>query len=131
MPNTIIEVRHPRPREQERALMDAVHNALVTAFKIPNEDRTVRLIVHEPHRFEGSPRLSKPDLFTLISIDCFSGRSIDAKRALYKAIVENLAALDIPGDHVKIVLRESAPENWGVAGGRAACDIKMNFKIDV
>jgi len=131
MPNAIIEVRQPRSPAQERALMDAVHNALVTAFKIPTEDRTVRLVVHAPHRFEGSSRLSNPDLFTLISIDCFLGRSIDAKRALYAAIVENLGALDIPADHVKIVLRESVTENWGVAGGRAASDIKLGFKIDV
>ena len=131
MPNVTIEVRQPRSPAQEGALMDAVHNALVAAFKIPIGDRTARIIVHEPHRLQCSARLSNPDLFTLVSIDCFSGRSVEAKRALYAAIVANLSALDIPSDHVTIVLRESAPENWGVAGGRAACDVALNFKINV
>ena len=35
------------------------------------------------------------------------------------AIVRNLAALGIPPDHVTVVLREAAKENWGIRGGKA------------
>jgi hypothetical protein len=33
--------------------------------------------------------LKKPVFYAHISIGCFSGRSVDAKRALYKSIVKN------------------------------------------
>ena len=94
-------------------------------------DRMVRLVVHAPHRFACPPDRSKPEYFTHISIDAFAGRSLAAKRILYRTLVENLAPFGIPADHVLIMLREIPAENWGVRGGQAACDIDLGFKIDV
>ena len=89
------------------------------------------LLVHEPHRFECPPARTSPELYTHISIDAFTGRSLEAKRNLYRAIVRNLAELDIPNDHVKILLRELPRENWGIRGGQAGCDVDLGFKVDV
>ena len=113
------------------AIIEAVHSSLREAFKIPPGDRNVRLMVHQPHRFGCPPHLARPELFTLIGIDAFSGRSLDAKRALYARIVEKLAKLGIPKDHVVIVLKEIPTENWGIRGGLAACDLELGFKINV
>lgn len=131
MPTALIETRMPRSAEAETALMDAVHAALVAAFHIPPGDREVRLITHEPHRFQAPPDRSRPECFTLISIDAFAGRSTDAKRALYRAIVDRLEPLGIPRDHVLTVLREHPRENWGVRGGLAACDVNLGFTVEV
>ncbi|HXU62477.1 MAG TPA: tautomerase family protein [Polyangia bacterium] len=131
MPSVLIEIRRAIPAEEESRLMEAVHSALRQAFKILPHDRHVRLIAHEPHRFACPPDRARPELYTHISIDAFAGRSLDAKRALYRGIVENLQALGIPADHVKILLREVPPENWGIRGGRAACDVELGFKVDV
>lgn len=131
MPAVTIETRCQRSPLDESALMDAVHQALVHAFQIPTHDRDVRLIVHEPHRFACPPTLTEPALFTLISIDAFAGRSLEAKRTLYRTIVENLSALDIPANHVKILLRDIPTMNWGVRGGQAGCDLDLGFKIAV
>lgn len=131
MPSVLIEVRKNYPREQETALMEAVHAGLVSGFRILPTDRNVRLMVHEPHRFACPPGLAQPELYTHVSIDAFGGRSLDAKRALYRAVVENLGALGIPKDHVKILLRELPRENWGIRGGQAGCDVELGFKIDV
>ena len=111
--------------------MEAVHSALVEAFKIPETDRTVRLVVHQPHRMMHAPGLARPELFTQVTIDAFAGRSIEAKRALYRAIVDNLEKLGIPKDHVKVLLHDVPRENWGIRGGQAACDVDIGFKIDV
>jgi len=127
----LIEVRRQYAKEQESALIEAVHAALREAFKILPGDRNVRLIVHEPHRFACPPDLRDPAAYTLVGIDAFAGRSLDAKRNLYRAIVANLEALQIPRDHVKILLREHPRENWGVRGGQAASDVELGFKIDV
>lgn len=131
MPSVLIEIRRVIPSEEESRLMEAVHAALREAFRILPGDRNVRLIVHEPHRFECPPERSHPELYTHVSIDAFAGRSLDAKRALYRAIVDNLERLGIPKDHVKILLREIPKENWGIRGGQAGCDVELGFKIDV
>ncbi len=131
MPSVLIEVRRTYAPEQETALMEAVHAALREAFRLLPGDRNVRLMAHAPHRFACPPHLAQPELYTHVSIDAFAGRSVDAKRALYRGIVENLGALGIPRDHVKILLRELPRENWGIRGGQAAIDVELGFKIDV
>lgn len=131
MPSVLIEVRRPYNPAQEVAIMNAVHSALVEAFKIKPEDKHVRLIAHDPHRFMYPPDRDKPDRYTHISIDAFAGRSVEAKRKLYQAIVTNLEALDIPKNNVKIMLREIPKENWGIRGGQAACDVDLGYKLDV
>lgn len=131
MPSVLIEVRRQYTKEQEIELMEAVHMALREAFKILPGDKNVRLVAHEPHRFACPPERSMPEFYTHISIDAFAGRSIDAKRQLYRAIVTNLEPLGIPPDHVKIFLREIPKENWGIRGGQAGCDVELGFKIDV
>jgi phenylpyruvate tautomerase PptA (4-oxalocrotonate tautomerase family) len=131
MPSVVIEIRRPIGSEEEMAIIEAVHSSLREAFKIPPGDRNVRLIVHEPHRFACPPHLAKPELYTLIGIDAFSGRSVYAKRALYAGIVEKLAKVGIPKDHVIIVLKEIPTENWGIRGGQAACDLDLGFTINV
>lgn len=132
MPAVCIEIRQKYTVEQEIDLINAVHTALVTAFKIPNDDRDLRLVVHAPHRFQCPPNKSHPEYFTLISIDCFAGRSLDAKRNLYRCIVENIVALGlVPADHIKIILREIPVENWGIRGGQAACDVNLGFEVKV
>jgi len=131
MPSVLIEVRRRYTQEQEIALMEAAHLALREAFKIAAGDKHVRLIVHEPHRFACPPDREQPDLYTHISIDAFAGRSLDAKRKLYKEIVDRLEILGIPSNNVKILLREIPKENWGIRGGQAGCDVELGFKIDV
>ena len=131
MPSVLIEVRRKYNPAQEVAIMEAVHAALRDAFMILPDDKNVRFLVHEPHRFGCPPNLEKPDRYTLISIDAFVGRSLDAKRNLYQAIVNNLEPLGIPKNHVKILLREISKENWGIRGGQAACDVELGFKVEV
>lgn len=131
MPSTTIEVRRVYTPAEEGAIIDAVHGALVAAFRIPVVDKHVRLVSHEPHRFAVPPGLVTPELYTFVGIDCFAGRSVQAKRNLYREITDGLHALGIPRDHVTIVVRESALENWGVRGGQAACDIDLGFDVTV
>jgi hypothetical protein len=131
MPSVLIEVRKLYSPDEEIALMEAVHAALREAFKILPTDRNMRLVVHEPHRFPCPPDRTRPELYTHVSIDAIAGRSLNAKRSLYRTVVANLGRLGIPADHVKILLREIPLENWGIRGGQAACDVDLGFKIDV
>ena len=74
----------------------------------------------------------KTDNITLIEIILYKGRSNGVKKALYKAINDNLA-LD-PGidcDDIIIVLIEPPLENWGIIGGNPASEIDLGFNIIV
>jgi phenylpyruvate tautomerase PptA (4-oxalocrotonate tautomerase family) len=131
MPHVLIEVRREYSEADEMALLDAVHGALIRAFRIPPDDRHLRLLAHEPHRFACPPGKTEPGRYTLVSIDAFAGRSIEAKRTLYREIVERLEPLGIPRDHVSIVVRDVPLTNWGIRGGEAACDIDLGFDVKV
>lgn len=131
MPSVLIEVRRGYTEEQEVSIMEAVHAALCDAFKILPGDKNIRLVAHEPHRFAFPPARENPDFFTQITIDALEGRSLDAKRNLYREIVSRLEPLGVPKDHVTILLREASKENWGIRGGQAACDVDLGFKVDV
>ena len=131
MPSTVVEVRRHYSESEEVAIIDAVHSALVAAFRIPPGDKHVRLVVHEPHRFAVPPHLAEPDRATMVSIDCFAGRSLDAKRTLYAEIVGRLEPLGIPRDHVTITLRDIDRDNWGIRGGQAASDLDLGFDVNV
>jgi len=129
VPNVEIEIRRQYPLDQEERIIDAVHSAVVEGLKIPVEDKTIRLEVHEPHRFPVSQ--SKTDRYTLINIDLLAGRSLAAKKTLYRAIVRNLEPLGIPPDQVKIPLRESPSDDWAIRGGLPASDVDLDFEVNV
>ena len=128
MPNTLIATRAGWI-DDPAAVIDAVQSALREGLKIPQWDRTLRLIEHPASHFAVPP--GRGEKFTLVEVSMFSGRSMDAKKALYQAIVRNLASLGVPALDIKITLIEIPPENWGLRGGMAASEIDLGFKIDV
>jgi phenylpyruvate tautomerase PptA (4-oxalocrotonate tautomerase family) len=128
MPNTTIETRIGWITDAP-AVIDAVQAALREALRLPEWDRTLRLIEHAPSHFAVPPE--RGPRFTLIEITMFSGRSKDAKRALYGAIVRNLGTLGVPAGDIKITLIEVPPENWGIRGGQPASDVDLGFEIEV
>lgn len=129
MPSAVIEVRRRYTQEQEIGLINAVHEAMIEGLKIPVWDKNIRLVVHEPHRFATPP--GKSEYYTIVSIDLFTGRSVDAKRRLYRAIVRQVEPFGIPAAEIKILLRESPQDNWGIRGGQAASDVDLGFDVNV
>ncbi len=107
MPLVKIEIREGKSKEYKKALLDGVHQALVQAIKIPDHDRIQRLYELDSGNFE-------------------------AKKQLYKAIIDNLAKNPgIKNDDITIVLHEPPLENWGIRGGKPANEVDIGFKIVV
>jgi hypothetical protein len=129
VPLVTIETRCWMNAERKKQVFDAIHEALVTAFRIPAQDRHQRILEFEPQDFEIPP--GKSERCMLISLEVFAGRSVDAKRALYKEIIARLRRLDIAADDVLIVLREVTLESWGIRGGVPASDVDLGFKVQV
>ena len=129
MPHVRIEVREGRSASEKEALLGAVHSALVEALKIPEHDRIQRLYELSAEDFEFPP--DRTGMFTLIEVTMFPGRSLDAKRALYRALVRNLGELGVPPNAVSVVLREPPMENWGIRGGVPASEVDLGFEVEV
>jgi phenylpyruvate tautomerase PptA (4-oxalocrotonate tautomerase family) len=128
MPNTRIET-HAGWVDDAAVVIEAVQSALREALRLPEWDRTLRLIEHEARHFAAPPGCGPR--YTLVEITMFSGRSANAKRALYRAIVRNLGTLGVPAADIKIVLIEVPPENWGIRGGQPASEVDLGFEIEV
>jgi phenylpyruvate tautomerase PptA (4-oxalocrotonate tautomerase family) len=116
-------------RGSETRLIEAVQSALLAALKIPDYDRDIVLDLYdETSRIVPTDR---SDRYMRVEIILFSGRSLEAKKALYSAVVANLSALGVPANEIKIVLIDVPSENWGLRGGQPASEIDLGFRIDV
>jgi phenylpyruvate tautomerase PptA (4-oxalocrotonate tautomerase family) len=129
MPHVRIEILEGRSVDERRQLLQAVHDALVEAFEIPDDDRTQRIVEYDPINFEIPP--GKSDRYALIEITAFPGRSRTAKAALYEAIVQRLGDLGVDATDVSIVVHEPSLENWGIRGGRPADEVDLGYRLDV
>ncbi len=130
MPVVKISLRRGRSTEYRRAILDGVHQALVAAFRIPDEDRHQQLIELDPDYFEIPAKHSNG--FVLVEIIAFAGRSREAKKNLYTAIVRNLEqSPGIDRNDVLIIIHELPMENWGIHGGRPADEVDIGFRVDV
>ncbi len=129
MPLVMIEMREGRTAAAKKALLDAVHDALVAAFEIPDDDRQQRVLEYPAENFEVPPGKSADHL--LITIDAFPGRSTQAKSKLYAGIVARLEALGTDPRDVLIVINEPPLQNWGIRGGQSAANVDLGFALDV
>ena len=130
MPLVRIDIYNGKSSAYKHALMNGIHSALTEAFKIPEDDKRQILTEHDPEWFTIRP--VNTDQYTLIMITVFKGRSFEAKKLLYKKIVENLQ--QDPGINpmdVTIVLNEQPLENWGIRGGIPASEANLGFNVKV
>ena len=129
MPIARIEVRKSRSPEQVQAIIEAVYQAQREALQLPERDRKIGYIEHRSEHFHVPP--DKGENYTLVEITLFAGRSLQAKRALYQAIIKRFEALGIAASDVIIVLNEVPLENWGIRGGQPASEVDLGFKVNV
>src|ERR1700687_2033862 len=127
MPLVHVHLRAGRTSVQKQVILDALHAAFVEALKIPGTDRNQLVHEYAPEHFEAA---YGPDSVFVEAV-IFPGRSLEAKRKLYRLIADGLAAAGVARDRVLIVLHEPPLESGGIRGGEAATDVQMGFKIDL
>jgi len=123
MPLVRIDVLEGRSPHQLQAIADGVHRALVEAIQIPADDRFQVVSVHPPGQlvfdtgYLGVPRTAG---IVVVQATISAGRTVEKKKALYAAVVRNLAA--DPGvrpEDVFVNLVEVSKENWSFGRGLA------------
>jgi phenylpyruvate tautomerase PptA (4-oxalocrotonate tautomerase family) len=123
MPLVRISVHKGRSAEFRRKLGDAVHRALVATFSVPEADRFQLLTEHEPGDLVYDPGylgIARTNDIVIVQMTVSIGRTLGQKRALFKRIADNLAALGLRREDVWINLVEVAKENWSFGLGEAS-----------
>ena len=125
MPLVRIEINRGQSREYKNTLLQAVHDALVTALHIPEDDRHQSLYELEPEDFLNP---GKTDKFTVIELTLFPNRSREMKRAAVAGITRLLGErLGIESADVFITINEPPLDNWGLRG-QLASDLGFDYK---
>lgn len=122
MPLVTLSVRGPKPEAFKTAVLDAVHAALVAAG-VPATDRFQRVIELDAADFRVDPSYPdaaspRTDDFVLIEVLWSVGRSVKIKKKLLEDLMQRLSAQGLDPEHVMVVFKETAWENWSFAGGR-------------
>jgi phenylpyruvate tautomerase PptA (4-oxalocrotonate tautomerase family) len=128
MPIAKIEVRRSRPPEEVQDFIEALYQAQLEALKVPEWDRHIRYIEHKAEHFVVPP--DKSENYIFVEILLFPGRSLEAKRNLYRAIVRRFGELGVAPADVTVALVEPPLENWGL-GGVPASEVDLGYNLNV
>ena len=123
MPLSRIDLAKGKSVAYRRSVGDVVYDAMVNVINVPKDDRFQVITEHDPEMFVFDPSY----LGIERSVDCIfiqvtlnAGRTIDMKKAFYKAIAEGLhARLGVRLEDVFISLIEVPKENWSFGNGLA------------
>ncbi len=123
MPLVRIDLHKGKDAAYRRTLGEIVYQALVTATGVPEHDRFQTITEHDPDNFlfdRSYLGIERSDDFVVIQITFNAGRTLEQKKALYKAIAEGLhEALGLRLEDVFINLVEVPKENWSFGNGIA------------
>ena len=122
MPVTRIAIREGKTPEYKQALLDEIYEAMRETVQIKDGDRFMAITEHDEHAFAYGAFLDIDRSDDLVQIQVFwaPGKTVEAKLAMYKRIVERLGSN--PGvrpEDVLISVIETAAENWSFGNGEA------------
>jgi phenylpyruvate tautomerase PptA (4-oxalocrotonate tautomerase family) len=123
MPLVMIDViRNQHDESRLRALLDAVHDAIVVAFDVPATDRYQILTQHHPFELvalDTGLGLIRTNDLVIIRLTS-KPRSQDTKQALYQHIADNLQnRLSIAPSDIIVTITENADADWSFGNGVA------------
>jgi phenylpyruvate tautomerase PptA (4-oxalocrotonate tautomerase family) len=123
MPLVRIDLRSGKSPEYRRAIADAVYQCMVSELKAPTNDRFQVITEHDPDSLIYDPtylNIKRTDHIIFIQITLNEGRTLEAKRQFYRAVVDALAARPgVRSQDVLINLVEVDKENWSFGDGFA------------
>jgi 4-oxalocrotonate tautomerase len=123
MPLVRIDLAAGKSPDYRRTIGEAVYEAMISTINVPKDDRFQIITEHTPADFIVDPNYlgieRSPDC-VIIQITLSDGRTVDQKRAFYKAIADGLnSRLNLRREDVFINLIEVRKENWSFGNGEA------------
>ena len=123
MPLARIDLAEGKSTQYRRTIGEVVYDALVEVMKAPRDDRFQVITEHRAADFIFDPsylgiQRSKDCVFVQVTLN--AGRTVDQKRAFYKAIADGLhERLGLRREDALISLVEVSKENWSYGNGEA------------
>jgi 4-oxalocrotonate tautomerase len=122
MPLVRIDLRKGKSDAYRQAVGRVVHEALLSVG-VPKDDRFQVVNEHEATNFVFDPNylgVRRSEDLVIVQITWNEGRTLEQKKALYKAIADGLAdKLSLRREDVFINLVEVKKENWSFGNGVA------------
>ena len=123
MPLVRIDLRKGKDLTYRQEIGRVVYEAMVAVAGVPANARFQVVSEHDADNFLFDPGylgIDRSDDLVIIQITWNEGRTVDQKKALYKAIVDGLAEkLSLRREDVFITLIEVRRENWSFGNGIA------------
>ena len=122
MPLARINIAKSASTETVRAVGDVVYDAMVQVAKVPANDRFQIITRHADDELvypaEGYLGITYTPAIVFIQVTWNSGRTIEVKKAFYKAVAEGIAArAGLRVQDVWISLVDVAREDWSFGNG--------------
>jgi 4-oxalocrotonate tautomerase len=124
MPLVRISLKEGKSPSYKAAIGEAIHRAMVETINVPADDRFQIFSEHGEDGLIYDPGylgIKRSDDIVVIQITLNVGRTLEQKRALYRAIADRLAR--DPGlrkEDVLVNLVEVPKENWSFGNGEAS-----------
>jgi 4-oxalocrotonate tautomerase len=123
MPLARIEVPAGKSADDRSVIGEVVYNAMTQTLNVPKDDRFQVITEHPRGGLIIDPTymgIERTQHAIIIQVTLSEGRSVDLKRAFYKAIVDGLhERLGHRRQDVMINLVEVKKENWSFGNGEA------------
>ena len=110
-------------------LSDVIHSCVVDALQYPSDKRAHRFFPLDASDFYFP--VGRTDRYTIIEISMFEGRSVQAKKHLYRLLYERIESkFGIAPMDVEVTVTETPKHNWGIRG-LPGDEVGLNYKVDV
>jgi 4-oxalocrotonate tautomerase len=123
MPLVRIDLQKGKDASYRRKAGQIVYEAMVATTGVPNNDHFQVIGEHSAENFVFDPDylgIHRSSDLVMVQIFFNEGRSVDQKKALYKAIADGLSTeLKLRREDVFITLVEVKKENWSFGNGIA------------
>lgn len=123
MPLARIDLVEGKSAEYRKTIGEVVYDAMRTAIDVPENDRFQIITEHKAENFIADPTylgIARTQDCVIIQVTLNGGRTVEKKRAFYKAIADGLhERLKLRREDVFISLVEVGKENWSFGNGLA------------
>jgi 4-oxalocrotonate tautomerase len=123
MPLARIDLAQGKSADYRKAISEVIYDAMLTTLNVPKGDRFQVFAEHPAENFVFDPSylgIQRTADCVFIQVTLNEGRTLDMKRAFYKAIADGLhERIKLRREDVMINLVEVKKENWSFGNGEA------------
>jgi phenylpyruvate tautomerase PptA (4-oxalocrotonate tautomerase family) len=122
MPLVRIDLNAGRTPDEQRGIADAIHEAIVDVYGIPERDRFQILTEHPAGQIiaqDAGLGFERTAGVVMIQVFTQRGRTEEAKQELFARVAEKLAVVGVAGEDVFLGYVENGPQDWSFGFGRA------------